>query len=65
MHGSAYSSAYGVMNEAVRENSSPAVAARILTGRATPAEQLRMAERIEARFGVRAWAEGTVALCAR
>jgi len=65
MHGSAYSSAYGVMNQAVRENSSPDVAARILAGTASPGEQLTMAQSIAAKHGIHAWAAGTAARCAR
>lgn len=63
MHGSSYSSAYGVMNEAVRENAPAEVAARILAGTASPDEQLQMAQSIAARFGIDAWAPGTAARC--
>lgn len=65
MHGSSYSSAYGVMNEAVRENAPPDVAARILAGTASPAEQLAMAESIAARHGLQAWAPSTYERCSR
>lgn len=64
-HGPSYSSAYGVMDEAVRENAPPDVAARIIDGTASAAEQLAMAESVEAKHGMRAWAPGTVARCAR
>jgi hypothetical protein len=63
-HGPSYSSAYGVMNEAVRENAPVDVAARILRGSASPSEQLAMAQSIAAKHGIRAWAPGTVAMCA-
>lgn len=56
---------YGVMNEAVRENASADVAARILSGRASVAEQTAMAQSVLDRHGVHAWAEGTVEKCAR
>ena len=65
MHGSHYSSAYGVMNQAVRENAPPEIANKILSGTATPTEQLKMAEEIVVKFGVNAWAKGTVKRCAR
>lgn len=65
MHGSSYSSAYGVMNQAVRENAPPDVAARILAGSASKPEQLAMAQSIAARHGIDAWAASTVAKCAR
>lgn len=55
-HGSRYSSMYGVLNQAVRENSPPDVAARILAGRASVAEQTRMAITLEHRHGIRSWA---------
>lgn len=54
-HGSKYSSAYGVLNQAVRENSPPDVAARILAGRASVVEQTRMAIALEHRHGIHAW----------
>ncbi len=63
MHGSSYSSAFGVMNQAVRENSPPDVAERILAGTASESEQLAMAQSIEARFGIDAWAPSTAAAC--
>lgn len=63
MHGSSYSSRYGVMNQAVRENASPESAARILSGTASVEEQTVMAQRIVDRFGIRAWAARTVELC--
>lgn len=62
-HGPSYSSALGVMNQAVRENSPPDVAARILAGTASRAEQITMASRIADRFGIDAWAASTVARC--
>ena len=58
MHGSTYSSALGIMNQAVRENASADVAARVLTGTATRDEQIAIAERMAARFGIHAWACG-------
>lgn len=63
-HGSAYSSALGVMNEAVRENATPDVAARILSGTASRQEQIDMAQRIYDRFGPTAWGTLTVEKCA-
>ena len=56
---------YGIMNEAIRENATPAVAALVVTGRGTVAEQTAVAQSIEDRHGPHAWAEGTVADCAR
>lgn len=62
-HGPSYSSGLGVMNQAVRENASADVAARILNGTATKQEQIDMAQGIVNRFGVNAWAASTVAYC--
>ena len=62
-HGSSYSSALGVMNQAVRENAPADVAARILAGTASRQEQIDMAQGIVNRFGVNAWAASTVAYC--
>ena len=64
-HGSSYSSAYGVMNEAVRENAPPDVAERILNGTASPSEELAMAQSVAAKHGFNAWAPSTVARCSR
>lgn len=63
MHGSSYSSGIGVMNQAVRENATADVADRVFAGRASKAEQVAIGERIAARFGIRAWAAGTVDKC--
>lgn len=64
MHGSAYSSAYGIMNEAVRENATPEVASRVLNGTASKDEQLAIAEAIARRFGFRqSWGWLTVQKC--
>lgn len=65
MHGPSYSSAYGVMDAAVRENASPPIAERILAGTAAPSEQLAVAQRIEREHGPHAWASATVARCGR
>jgi hypothetical protein len=65
MHGSAYSSAYGVMDQAVRENAPPDVADRILAGTATKEEQLAMAQSIARKFGLQAWARSTYERCRR
>lgn len=69
MHGSRYSTAFGVMNGSpghggvVDEADSPASAARMLAGTASYAEELRMAKREAARFGIAAWAHHTL-VCA-
>lgn len=64
-HGPQYSSAFGMLNEAVRERAdSPASAARILAGTASHQEQIDAAERELARFGVGAWGVLTRAKCA-
>lgn len=55
MHGPVYSSMYGVMDEAVRENSPPDVAERILNGTASVAEQTAMAESVAAKHGIHSW----------
>ena len=61
MHGSVYSSAFGVLNEAVREEADDdASASRILAGSASYDEQLRMAKREANRYGITAWAWGTL-----
>lgn len=62
-HGPSYSSALGIMDAAIRENASPDVAARVLAGTATRAEQIAIGEQIVDRFGVNAWAPSTVAAC--
>lgn len=58
MTGSRYSSGLGVMNQAVRENAPPDVAARILDGTASREEQIVMAETLEAKHGIHSWACG-------
>lgn len=58
MHGPRYSSALGVMNQAVREHAPPDVAQRILSGTATRDEQIAMAESVRAELGIHAWACG-------
>lgn len=55
MTGTVYSSAFGIMNEAVRENATPGIAARILAGRGSPLEQLGVAVSIERKHSIRSW----------
>ncbi len=56
MHGSVYSSAFGVVNEGVRQYaSSPESAQRILNGTASPEEQLAMAVALERDNGIGGW----------
>lgn len=55
MHGSIYSSAYGIINAAIHQNASPDSAARILSGTASKAEQLAVAKAVWAYAGDRAW----------
>lgn len=63
-HSSTYSSAFGMLNAAVRERAdSPESAARILAGTASRLEQIHAASREVARFGVGAWGVRTVARC--
>jgi hypothetical protein len=65
VHGSHYSSAFGMLNQAIRDRAdSPASAARILAGTATPGEERRAAWRELLRFGVGAWGVLTRAKCA-
>lgn len=63
MHGSRYSSALGILNEAIRENASEEVAARILSGTASRDEQIAVGDALVRRFGVGAWARSTVEKC--
>lgn len=63
MTGANYSTALGIMNQAVRENASADVAARVFAGTASRAEQIAIAESIVAKFGFRAWAASTVRKC--
>ena len=62
-HGPSYSSALGVMNEAVRENAPADVAVRILNGTASRDEQIAMAQSILSRHGEGAWAWQTRQRC--
>lgn len=63
-HGPEYSSAFGMLNQAVRDRAdSPASAARILAGIASSQEEIRAAWRETLAFGPHAWAPGTVARC--
>lgn len=65
VHGSEYSSAFGMMNQAVRDRAdSPASAARILAGTATPGEERRAAWRELLAFGSGAWGALTRQKCA-
>ena len=57
-HGSRYSSGLGILNQAVRENATPEIAARVLAGVASREEQIAIGERIRARFGIGAWTCG-------
>jgi hypothetical protein len=63
MHGSNYSTALGILNQAVRENATPEVAARVFAGTASRAEQIAIGESIVRKFGIRAWAPSTVRKC--
>lgn len=54
-HGSRYSSALGILNQAVYENATEEVAARILNGTASREEQIAVAESIAAKHGIRSW----------
>lgn len=58
MTGSYYSTGLGIMNQAIRENSPPAVAAREMAGTATVLEIVATGRRIEERFGIHAWGCG-------
>lgn len=58
--GSNYSTAYGILDQAVSENAPRDVALLILTGKSQPVVQLRLAERLATRFGITAWARGTL-----
>jgi hypothetical protein len=63
-HGAQYSSAFGMLNQAVRDRAdSPASAARILAGTASSQEEIRAAWRETLAFGPGAWAPSTVAAC--
>ena len=61
MHGSRYSTAYGIINAAIHQNASPEVASRILAGQASKAEQLAVAKAVWAYAGDRAWGCSPVA----
>lgn len=61
MTGSVYSTGLGMMNQAIRENASPASAARQLAGVASRAEIVATAERIAARHGIDSWGCSAVA----
>lgn len=63
-HGSDFSSAYGVMNKAVREHAYPDAAQRILSGTSPMLEQLAMAKGVADEHGITAWDPVTVAACA-
>lgn len=64
MHGSTYSSAFGILNAGIREQAtSPAEAARIIAGTATPAEELEVAQAEQRRYGWQAWALATRRKC--
>lgn len=56
--GSRYSTGLGMENEAIRENSVPAVAARELAGTATIIEIVGTARSIESKHGIHAWGCG-------
>lgn len=56
--GSLYSTGLGMMNEAIRENSPPDVAARELTGTATILEIVGTARTIATRHGIHSWGCG-------
>lgn len=56
--GSTYSTGEGMLNDAIRENSPPDVAARELAGMSSVWEIIGTAKRVEARFGVHAWGCG-------
>jgi len=58
--GSEYSTAYGILDQAVWENAPHDVALLILSGKSQPIVQLKLAERIATRFGITAWAGGTL-----
>ncbi len=63
MHGSTYSTAYGVINDIVYEYASPDVQARIFSGTATPAEQTDVVARFAADHGFGGWGERTKEVC--
>lgn len=64
-HGPQYSSAFGMLNQAVRERADdPQSAARIMAGTATPGEERRAAWREDLAFGPGAWGVLTRAKCA-
>lgn len=65
MSGSRYSTALGIMDQAVRENATPEVAVRALNGTATREEQIAIGESIVRKFGLRAWAYSTYLKCRR
>lgn len=56
--GSVYSTGLGIMNQAIRENSPPDVAARELAGSASVAEITATAESIAAKHGIHSWGCG-------
>lgn len=63
--GSHYSSAFGMLNQAIRDRAdNPASAARILAGVASPGEERRAAWREDLAFGPAAWGVLTRAKCA-
>lgn len=58
MHGSYYSTGLGVMNQAVRENSSADAAARMLAGTSNREEEIAMAVRLREKHGLQSWGCG-------
>ncbi len=55
MHGSTYSTAYGIINDIVYEYASPEVQARVFSGTATASEQLDIVTRFAADHGFGGW----------
>lgn len=63
MHGSVYSTAFGLMNQIVTDYGTPEVAARIFAGQGTFAEELDIATRFAADNGFGGWGERTKQKC--
>ncbi len=55
MHGSTYSTAYGIINDIVYEYASPEVQARVFSGTASASEQLDIVTRFAADHGFGGW----------
>jgi starvation-inducible outer membrane lipoprotein len=63
MHGSTYSTEYGVVNDIVYQYASPEVQARVFAGTATEAEQTDIVARFAADHGTGGWGTLTKQKC--